>query len=126
MRYWDWHGDGSVIVVGFALACCAVELEAAMRTRPVVDALPAGARVVAVVAGTVTDEIAPHVWEALAELPDPVIVAFGACTCGGGPYWDSPVVTKGIDQIVKVDHLVAGCPPPPSALAAILDGVSRG
>lgn len=128
VRYWDWRGDGTVVVAGLSLACCAVELESATLGRPLLDAVPAGARVVAVVAGTVTDAVAPRVRAAVASLPGtPVVVAFGACTCAGGPYWDSPVVTKGLDQLVAVDHFVPGCPPPPGSLVAILDEVaSRG
>jgi len=48
-------------------------------------------------------------------------VSFGACASAGGPYWDSYAVTKGIDQLVAVDVYVPGCPPPPEALAAVLD-----
>lgn len=127
VRYWDWRGDGTIVVAGLGLACCAVELEAVTLGRAVLASPPDGARVVAVVAGTVTDAVAPRVRESLAALPaDRVVVAFGACTCSGGPYWDSPVVTKGIDQLVAVDRFVPGCPPPPGSLAAILDEVSGG
>lgn len=124
MRYWDWRGDGTVVVAGLGLACCVVELEAAMLGRTTLDALPDGARVVAVVAGTVTDAVAPRVRDAVAALPGgSLVVAFGACTCAGGPYWDSPVVTKGVDQLVAVDHYVPGCPPPPGSLTRLLDAV---
>lgn len=125
VRYWDWRGDGTVVVAGLGLACCAVELEAATLGRPLLDEPPPGARVVAVIAGTVTDAVAPRVRDAVLGLPGrPVVVAFGACPCAGGPYWDSPVVTKGIDQLLSVDHFVPGCPPPPGSLAAVLDEVA--
>lgn len=125
VRYWDWRGDGTLVVVGIGLACCAVELEAATLGRPLLGAVPDGARVVAVVAGTVTDAVAHRVRDAVGALPGEVsVVAFGACPCAGGPYWDSPVVTKGLDQLMAVDHLVPGCPPPPGSLAALLDEVA--
>lgn len=124
MRSWDWFGDGSVAVVPLGLACCQVEVEAATLGRRELDAVPAGARVVLVVAGTVTDALAPAVLRASARLGEPLVVAFGACACAGGPYWDSPVVTKGLDQLMAVDHLVPGCPPPPGSLAALLDEVA--
>lgn len=125
MRFWD-TGDGSTVVAGLGLACCVVELEAATLGYRPVPAPGPDARVVAVVAGTVTDAVVPHVVAELAALDDPVVVAFGACTCSGGPYWDSPVVTKGLDQLVAVDRFVPGCPPPPGSLAEILAEVGRG
>ena len=50
-----------------------------------------------------------------------VLVAFGACACIGGPYWDSYAVVRGAESFVDVDHFIAGCPPPPSALDGFLD-----
>lgn len=116
MRFWDWFGDSSVVVVALGLACCQVEVEAATLGRPEAPRPLAGARVVLVVAGTVTDAVAPLVRRAVDRLGDPLVVAFGACACAGGPYWDSPVVTKGTDQLVEVHRWVPGCPPSPGAL----------
>ena len=120
MRFWDWFSDGSLAVADLGLACCVVEVEAAALGRPRVAAPPAGARVAVVVAGTVTDAVAPLVVERIAALDDPVVIAFGACASAGGPYWDSPVVTKGVDEIVAVDRYVPGCPPTPDALTEVL------
>ena len=131
MRFWDWFGDSSVAVCALGLACCQVEFEAANLARAVLDVAPAGARVVLVVAGTVTDAVVPLVRRAVARLGgDPLVIALGACACAGGPYWDSPVVTKGTDQVVEVHCWVPGCPPSPGALdeavrALIAPAVSR-
>ena len=66
----DWFGDQSVVVVDLALACCAIESELAVPAgAPRLDAVPPGARVVA------------------------------------------------------VDSYIAGCPPPPGALAAVVEQV---
>ncbi len=135
MRWLDWYGDGSVYVVNIALACCALEFEAAAAGVGAV-AMPASVgprtRVVVVVSGTVTDRLAPAVAaivDACAErgVTVPSVVSFGACASSGGPYWDSYAVTKGVDQLVPVEVFVPGCPPPPAALTEALDTlVARG
>ena len=121
MRYYDWFADGSLVVGAIGLACCVVETEAATTGRPELTGVPDGARVVLAVAGTVTDAVAPLVAATVAAHPGASVVSFGACASAGGPYWDSPVVTKGVDQLVPVDHYLPGCPPTPAALAALLE-----
>jgi NADH-quinone oxidoreductase subunit B len=132
VRFWDWYGDGSTLVVDVGLACCSIEFEAAATGRPRhdldVEQLPADARVVVVISGTVTDRLTPTVVtiveQVRAAVPTAAVVAFGACASAGGPYWDSYSVTKGIDQLVPVDAYVPGCPPPPDALHGIVDELS--
>ena len=116
----------SVLSVG--LACCAVELVAAAGRAPAqpVPEEPAPDDdvldvEVMVVAGTVTDALAPAVRALYDALPEPRrVLSFGACSNSGGPYWDSYSVTKGVDQVVPVDVYVPGCPPRPEALLAAL------
>jgi len=126
VRSWDWRGDGARVGGALGLACCVGEVEAATLGRPAGPAPPAAARVVLRVAGTVTDAVAPLVRSSVAAHPGAVVIAFGACASAGGPYWDSPVVTKGVDQLVAVDHYLPGCPPPPEALAALLSRLDAG
>jgi NADH-quinone oxidoreductase subunit B len=130
MRWLDWYGDGSLYVLNIALACCALEFDAASSADPVpVPTLDDRALVAVVISGTVTDRLAP----AVAAIVDgceqqtgrrATVISFGACASSGGPYWDSYAVTKGIDQLLTVDAYVPGCPPPPEALSAVLDQVA--
>lgn len=125
----DWCSDGSVYVVDLALACCALESQAALAARPrvPVDELPAGANVVLTCSGTLTQSMTPAARAVIDALPSrPTVVAFGACACVGGPYWDSYSVEKGVGDLIDVDHFVAGCPPPPDAFAEVIEEVRRG
>jgi NADH-quinone oxidoreductase subunit B len=77
-----------------------------------------------IVAGTVTYKMASRVRRLYNLMPDPkFVIAMGACTVGGGPYfkWGYHVV-KGVDLVVPVDVYVPGCPPRPEAL---LEGLMR-
>jgi NADH-quinone oxidoreductase subunit B len=125
-------GGFSLRVFDAGLACCAVEVSAALRRCA--ELLPDPGKSsdlgrsagpgdgpspvnVLVVAGTVTDKLAPLVLAAYRDLPEPRrVLSFGACSNSGGPYWDSYCVTKGADQIIPVDVYVPGCPPRPEAL----------
>ena len=118
-------------VYGVGLACCAVEVVAATvrQAQELTAREPAPHGLgqapdeveVMVVAGTVTDRMAPALLALYEALPPPrAVLSFGACSNSGGPYWDSYVVTKGVDQLLPVDVYVPGCPPRPEAL---LDGL---
>lgn len=115
--------DVAVNVLSLGLACCAVEVDAAVEAGLLVPAAggPAPRRTVLVVAGTVTAPLVPVVESALAELPEAhAVLAFGACASTGGPYWDSPTVLNGVDRLVEVRQYVPGCPPRPEALCDAL------
>lgn len=120
----------SLRVAHLALACCALEVEAAVHAgllEPVDEAPPSGGpdvseeHTVLLVSGTVTEALAPAVTAAVADLPGRVsVMAVGACATSGGPYWDAPSVVPGVDRLVPVHAYVPGCPPRPDALLAAL------
>lgn len=120
----------SLTTMTLGLACCAVEWDAAVaqglvRPEEPGDA-PAAARVL-VVAGTVTTPLAPLLERAVTSDPPPTaVLAFGACASTGGPYWDSPTVINGADQVVDVHEYVPGCPPRPEALVDALLALAGG
>jgi NADH-quinone oxidoreductase subunit B len=115
-------GAYTLWVLDVGLACCAVEVAAAtLRAETPEDGTVRPD--VLVVAGTLTDKMAPGIKDLYDSLPGPkYVLSFGACANCGGPYWDSYSVTKGVDQLVPVDVYVPGCPPRPEAL---LDGLRR-
>jgi len=116
--------DIAVQVLPLGLACCAVEVDAAVEQGLLVPESPLdgpSATAVLVVAGTVTTPLAGLLEAACAADPPPTaVMAFGACASTGGPYWDSPTVVNGADQVVSVHRYVPGCPPRPEDLVAAL------
>ena len=110
----------AVEVLDIGLACCSLEIGAAVTAGLLEPAENDQAQAsVLLVSGTVTDAMAPAVLAAWNALPEPKrAVSFGACANTGGPYWDAPTVLKGIDQVIPIEVYVPGCPPRPEALIA--------
>ena len=124
MQAWDWFGDRSLLVAEVALACCTLEVDAAVPPQARLVEVGEGDHLAVVVAGTVTDAALAQVEQMVGEHPAKV-VSFGVCSASGGPYWDSYAVTKGIGQVVDVDRFVPGCPPTPQALQQTLDDLRQ-
>jgi NADH-quinone oxidoreductase subunit B len=127
----NWARESSLWPMTFGLACCAIEMMATGGPRYDIDRFGAGAfratprqADLMIVAGTVNLKMAERLRRLYDLMPDPkFVIAMGACTCGGGPYYKYGYnVAKGVDLVVPVDVYVPGCPPRPEAL---LEGLMR-
>lgn len=107
----------------FGLACCAVEMMHLSTPRYDQDRLGIIFRAsprqsdVMIVAGTLTNKMAPALRQVYDQMPEPRwVISMGSCANGGGYYHYSYSVTRGCDRIVPVDIYVPGCPPTSEAL----------
>ena len=127
----NWARRGSIWPMTFGVACCAIEMMSAGASRFDLDRFGAGAfrpsprqADLMIVAGTITYKMASRVRRLYELMPEPrFVIAMGACTIGGGPYFEYGYhVVKGVDLVVPVDVYVPGCPPRPESL---LEGLMR-
>ncbi len=116
-----WGATNSIWPMTFGLACCAIEYMSSWgpvydldRFGVILRASPRQSDVM-VVAGTVTNKMAPVVRRLYDQMPDPkYVIAMGICTIAGGPF-RSYGTLQGVDRIVPVDVHIPGCPPRPEA-----------
>ncbi|GAB7348139.1 hypothetical protein MBLNU459_g6155t1 [Dothideomycetes sp. NU459] len=119
----NWARQGSLWPMTFGLACCAVEMMHLSTPRYDQDRMGIIFRAsprqsdVMIVAGTLTNKMAPALRQVYDQMPDPRwVISMGSCANGGGYYHYSYSVTRGCDRIVPVDIYVPGCPPTAEAL----------
>ena len=118
-----WARTGSLMWMTFGLACCAVEMMQASMPRYDMERFGAAPRAsprqsdVMIVAGTLTNKMAPALRKVYDQMPEPrYVISMGSCANGGGYYHYSYSVVRGCDRIVPVDIYVPGCPPTAEAL----------
>ncbi|MGH0035160.1 MAG: NADH-quinone oxidoreductase subunit B [Myxococcota bacterium] len=125
----NWGRKYSMFLYPFVTACCGMEFMSAAGPRYDIDrfgcALPRFSprqSDLLMVVGTITHRQAPILKKVYDQMAEPKwVIAFGACTCSGGPY-DNYATVQGIDTIIPVDVYIPGCPPRPEA---VLDGLMK-
>src|ERR1700745_814238 len=112
-----WALTGSLMWMTFGLACCAVEMMQVSMPRYDVERFGFAPRAsprqsdVMIVAGTLTNKMAPALRKVYDQMPEPrYVISMGSCANGGGYYHYSYSVVRGCDRVVPVDIYVPGCP----------------
>ncbi len=119
----NWARTGSLWPMTFGLACCAIEMMHAYVSRYDLDRFGVVPRAsprqsdVIIVAGTLTNKMAPAFRKVYDQMAEPrYVISMGSCANGGGYYHYSYSVVRGCDRVVPVDIYVPGCPPTAEAL----------
>ena len=125
----QWGRYSSLWPALFGLACCAIEMMATGAAR--YDMARFGAEVfrasprqadVMIVAGRVSQKMAPVLRQIYDQMPEPKwVISMGACASSGGMF-NNYAIVQGVDKIVPVDVFIPGCPPRPESL---LDAVMK-
>lgn len=118
-----WVRRGSMWPLTFGLACCAIEMMHATLSRYDFDRYgvvfrptPRHADLI-IVAGTLTNKMAPALRRIYNQHADPKwVVSMGSCANSGGYYYYSYSVVRGSNTVIPVDLYVPGCPPSAESL----------
>ncbi len=118
-----WARTGSMMWMQTGLACCAVEMIQMSMPRYDIERFGTAPRAsprqadVLIVAGTLTNKMAPALRKVYDQMPEPrYVISMGSCANGGGYYHYSYSVVRGCDRVMPVDIYVPGCPPTAEAL----------
>ena len=110
-KLFTWARTGSLWPMSFGLACCAVEMMHAGASRYDLDRFGLVFRPsprqsdVMIVAGTLTNKMAPALRKVYDQMPEPRwVISMGSCANGGGYYHYSYSVVRGCDRIVPVSY----------------------
>lgn len=124
-RIYDVLGRSVYVLRVDTGSCNGCEIEIFATLAPQIDIERFGIRLVAsprhadvmLVTGPVTRQYKPVLLNVYEQMPDPkVVVAVGACACGGGIWYNSYAVEGGVPEVIPVDAFIPGCPPSPYAI----------
>jgi NADH-quinone oxidoreductase subunit B len=119
----NWTRKSSFWPATFGLACCAIEMMATGAARydlarfgmEVFRASPRQADLM-IVAGRVSQKMAPVLRQIYDQMPDPKwVLSMGVCASSGGMF-NNYAIVQGVDHVVPVDMYLPGCPPRPEML----------
>ncbi|WP_025272574.1 NADH-quinone oxidoreductase subunit NuoB [Haloglycomyces albus] len=119
----NWTRRASLWPATFGLACCAIEMMATGAARydtgrfgmEVFRASPRQADLM-IVAGRVSQKMAPVVRQIYDQMADPKwVLSMGVCASSGGMF-NNYAIVQGVDHVVPVDMYLPGCPPRPEML----------
>lgn len=119
-----WASAKSMWPLACGLSCCAIEMMHAAASRVDLDRFGCLFRSspkqsdLMIIAGSVTKKMLPQLLNLYDQMLSPkYVIAMGSCAISGGLYAESEGVVSNIQDYLKIDATVLGCPPSPEKLA---------
>jgi NADH-quinone oxidoreductase subunit B len=119
----NWARGNAFMPATFGLACCAIEMMAAVNARMDIarfgfEAFRASPRQadLMIISGRVSIKMAPVIRRIYDQMLEPKwVIAMGVCSSSAGMF-NNYAVVQGADKFMPVDVYIPGCPPRPEAL----------